>query len=49
MSQRGIKQAYVDLTLAYGKEMGDKIVLDKKVAERFLNVWKTKRRHSNRF
>ena len=30
MSQRGIKQVYVDLTLAYGKEMGDKVVLDKK-------------------
>ena len=29
MSQRGIKQAYVDLTLEYGKEMGDKLILQK--------------------
>ena len=36
MSQRGIKQTYVDLTLAYGKEMGDKIVLDKKSCRKIL-------------
>lgn len=36
MSQRGIKQVYVDLTLAYGKEMGDKVVLDKKSCRKVL-------------
>mgnify|MGYP000850560323 FL=1 len=36
MSQRGIKQAYVDLALEYGKEMGDKLILDKKDCKKIL-------------
>ena len=30
------KKVYVDLTLAYGKEMGDKVVLDKKSCRKVL-------------
>lgn len=37
-SQRGIKQSYVDLALTYGREVGDKIILDRMACRWALGV-----------
>lgn len=44
LSQRGIKQAFVDLTLKYGKTDGDKIILDKKACKKALECVETEER-----
>ena len=37
MSQRGIQQSMIDMTLAYGQDHGDKIILNRKGIDAILN------------
>jgi hypothetical protein len=37
MSQRGIQQSMIDMTLAYGEDHGDKIILNRKGIDCILN------------
>ena len=36
LSQRGIRQACIELTLAYGNKVGDKTIFDKKLCHKML-------------
>ena len=36
LSQRGIRQACIELTLAYGNKVGDKTIFDKKLCRKML-------------
>ena len=37
MSQRGIQQSMIDMTLAYGQDHGDKVILNRKGIDAILN------------
>lgn len=37
MSQRGLSKSLIDLVFEYGKEQGDKLILNKKTTQRMIN------------